>query len=699
MKEKIIECLKQNKFLSISDLTHLLNESETDLYKSLTELENENIIHKSKKDKYGLLENFHWYIGTINLKPKGYGFFKCDKLEDDVYISSLDLDNALDGDTVIAWVDLSISDIEGKKEGKVIKVLSHNKKLVCEVMANHTLKSLLYPSLKIISEDITNYKYGDLLYCEVLDADLIRKMTLKLHIVSFIGNIQDKGIEILKLCYEANVNITFDDDINKELDIIKNNFDNDFKKEKEKRRFVNRDIITIDGKDAKDLDDAISLTKLKNGNFLLGVYIADVSHYVKEGSSLDIEALNRGTSIYIVDRVIPMLPKLISNNYCSLNPHVDKLVLATEMTIDNNGKVIDKDIFEAVINSKYRLTYDIVNKMIDKDEDVTLEYNDINNMIKDMHSLSHILRDVRLRRGSLDFDIPEADIILEDDKVKDVRVKIRGEAEKIIEEFMLIANETIARTITDLSLPFIYRVHDEPNSIKLEKLNELLKKTDYRLKKNSKRITSTSIQSLLNMINKDNYLLSSMILRMMAKAKYSDVNIGHFGLACNCYTHFTSPIRRYPDLLVHRLVKKYIINADDFYKNYNDNDIISLANSIKRISQITSEKELIANNLEFAVIDLMKCEYMEDHIGDTFEGIISSITNFGMFVSLYNTIDGLVHINSLSDDYYEKINDYKIVGRSKGKEYKIGDKVFVKVINADKYSMEIDFKIVRLENK
>ena len=203
MKEKIIECLKQNKFLSISDLTHLLNESETDLYKSLTELENENIIHKSKKDKYGLLENFHWYIGTINLKPKGYGFFKCDKLEDDVYISSLDLDNALDGDTVIAWVDLSISDIEGKREGKVIKVLSHNKKLVCEVMANHTLKSLLYPSLKIISEDVTNYKYGDLLYCEVLDADLIRKMTLKLHIVSFIGNIQDKGIEILKLCFAA----------------------------------------------------------------------------------------------------------------------------------------------------------------------------------------------------------------------------------------------------------------------------------------------------------------------------------------------------------------------------------------------------------------------------------------------------------------------------------------------------------------
>ena len=713
MKNKIVELLNVNKFLSFDEIQAELETSYEELDEALKDLCNEYIIYKSKKQKYGLLESFNYYIGTIELKKKGFGFFKSDKLEEEVFIREDELDNALDKDTVLVWVDPTDSNKRGsKKEGSVVKVIKHNSDLICRIIKknfNFDNKKLICETYPDVNIEVSDYKLAvadDIVIIKVIDVDLIRKNVIYGEIIKIIGNINDIGVDIKSIAYKYGLEDDFSNEVHDNLNEVNKYYQDNKNNELSRRKRINRNIITIDGEDAKDLDDAVSVEKLENGNYFLGVYIADVSYFVHEDSKIDEEALNRATSVYLVNKVIPMLPHKLCNDLCSLNEHEDKYVMACEMEIDKHGKVIDSNVFEGIINSNHRMTYTNVNKIIDylkssnkesyEELDLINKYEDILDMVQDMKDLSQILNRMRNERGSLNFDVPEAKFIIDDnEKVVDVVLRERFDAEKLIEEFMLIANETVASLVNSLELPFIYRIHDKPNSLKLERLKNVLKNSKYSLKMKSKNITPLALQGLLNEVGSDDTIISTMLLRMMAKAKYSSENIGHYGLASKCYTHFTSPIRRYPDLLVHRLLKKYVVNSEEFYSNYSEDKYIALSNKIENIASWSSNREVNATLCEYEVEDMKKAEYMEEHIGKVFEGKITSVVNFGLFVTLPNTIEGLVHIRTLDDDYYN-FNDYKmcLIGERTNRTYKLGDKVKIKVSNASKESKEIDFIII-----
>ena len=707
MRDEIIKLFSEYKFLKIDEIARLLNYSKEDIEKELNALINEYIIYKNKKDNYGLLASFNYYLGTIELKKKGYGFFKSDSLDTDVFIPMLDLDNALDKDTVVVWINPS--NIDNKYEGKVVKVVKHNNDLICRVEHKYhhfdnkilILRCDMYPDVKIEVDDFKNAVIGDLVCVKVNDVDLIKKNTIYVSINNVIGNEKEKDIDIKSLIYKYGIRDGFDSNIYKELKEISDEYNK--LTSSTKRKYVNRDIITIDGADAKDLDDAVSVKKLDDGNYFLGVYIADVSYFVKENGYIDKEALMRGTSVYLIDKVIPMLPEGLSNDLCSLNEHTDKYTVALEMTIDKYGKVIESDIFEAVINTKFRMTYDNVQILIDylkssdKESferlDIVSKYVSILDMIQDMKDLSCILTNMKKRRGSLDFDIPEAKFFTNDDgKIVDVVAREQNTATRIIEDFMICANETIAETISNLNLPFIYRIHDKPVSLKIARFKKVLSNTKYKLKRKGNDLSAYELQDLLSSLDKDDIVLKENILKMMAKAKYASYNIGHFGLASKCYTHFTSPIRRYPDLLVHRLLKKYIINSEEFYQNYDEEKMKKLTFDIDKIAELSTNAEINANNCEFEADDMKKAEYMEAHIGEIFYGKIVSIISSGFFVVLENTIEGMVAIKDLKDDRYYYSNEKEcLIGARYNRLYKIGDKLKLVCIYSNKEDREINF--------
>ena len=717
MKEKLITLFNEHKFLNIDEIQSLTNLDKAVLDDAINSLISEYIIYKNKKGNYGLLENFNYYLGTVELKRKGYGFFKSDKLDKDVFIPMLDLDNALDKDSVIVWINPST--IGDKYEGKVVKVVAHNTDLICRVehkfhnFNNKILRCDMYPDVKIAVDDYKGADVGDLVSVKVEDVDLIKKNTIYVSIKSIIGNEDDKDIDIKALIYKYGLRCEFPKEVYDNVEEVSKEYLKNLGENKKLRKYINRDIITIDGADAKDLDDAVSVERYEDGSYFLGVYIADVSHFVCEGSKIDKEALERGTSVYLIDKVIPMLPEALSNDLCSLNEHTDKYVMALEMHLDKYGQVIDSDISEAIINTKYRMTYDNVQILIDylkssdKESferlDVVKEYSSILNMIQDMKDLSYILTNMKKKRGCLDFDIPEAKFITDDNgKIVDVVARETNQATKIIEDFMICANETVAEMVTSLALPFVYRIHDKPLSLKIERFKKVLSNTKYKLRRNKNDLTAYELQDLLSSLDKDDIVVKENILKMMAKAKYASYNIGHFGLASKCYTHFTSPIRRYPDLLVHRLLKKYIINSEDFYQHYNEDEEKKLILSIDKIAESSSNSEINANNCEFEVDDMKKAEYMEDHIGATYDGKIVSIISSGFFVVLENTIEGMVSIKDLKDDryYYNEEKGY-LEGLRYNKKYKIGDKLKLVCVYANKDDREINFipKLLYSKNK
>ena len=705
MKEKLISLFTEHKFLNIDEIKEYIKEDFALLEEALNSLTSEHLIYKNKKGNYGLLESFNYYLGEVELKKKGYGFFKSDKLDQDVFIPMLDLDNALDGDTVIVWINPSL--IGSKYEGKVVKVVKHNNDLICRVehkfhhFDNKVLKCDMYPDVKIEVGDFKDANVGDLVSVKVKDVDLIKKNTIYVDIVNIIGNENDVDIDIKALIYKYGLVDYFKKEVCDNVEEVRLKYEKD--KNSTKRRYVDRDIITIDGADAKDLDDAVSVKKLDDGNYFLGVYIADVSYFVEKDSYIDKEALSRGTSVYLIDKVIPMLPEALSNDLCSLNENTLKYVMALEMTVDKYGHVIDSDIFEAVIKTKYRMTYDNVEILIDylkssdkenfERMDVVDKYSSILDMIQDMKDLSYILTNMKKKRGSLDFDIPEAKFITNDEgKILDVVAREANTATKIIEDFMICANETVAETVAGMSLPFIYRIHDKPVSLKIARFKKVLSNTKYTLKRSKNDLSAYEIQDLLASLDKDDIVVKENILKMMAKAKYASYNIGHFGLASKCYTHFTSPIRRYPDLLVHRLIRKYILNSEEFYKNYSDEEMKILIQDIDRIADASTNAEINANNCEFEADDMKKAEYMEGRIGDSFDAKIVSIISSGFFVVLENTIEGLVSIKDLKDDryYYNEEKGY-LIGTRYNRIYKIGDKLKVVCTYANKQDREINF--------
>ena len=599
------------------------------------------------------------------------------------------MNGALHGDIVV----VEVTSKKGLElEGRILKIVKREiKTVVGTIVKNKNGLRLKIDDDKIniniilSKENLKNVVEGHKVVASVLNK--IDNHNYKGDIIKIIGHINDPGIDILSIAAKHDIEDVFPDDVIDEV----LNLPNEVLKEEYINRIDLREkmIFTIDGDDTKDIDDAISLDILENGNYSLGVHIADVSHYVKNDSPLDKEAYERGTSVYLADRVIPMLPHKLSNGICSLNPNVDRLTISCVMEINNQGEVVNYDIFESVIKSNIQMTYKKVNKILE--EDIIPEgYENYVSTLKKMKILADILRKNKTEKGYIDFDLDESKIIVnEKGEAIDVILRNRGTGEKLIEDFMIAANETVARHIFYMDYPFIYRVHGEPNEEKIKKFLNYVSILGYTINGKINKITPKSMQNLLNQLKdaKEYSMLSSQLLRSMQKAIYDTKNIGHFGLASKCYTHFTSPIRRYPDTTVHRLLHTYLFN-----KNLNIETIKYWENKLPFIAEQSSIKERNSIECEREVDDMKKAEYMEKHIGERFEGIISGVVSFGIFVELPNLIEGLVRVEDIKGDYYTyDETSFALIGKKNKRGYRLGDKIKVIVKSASKEKHTIDF--------
>lgn len=699
MKEQIINILtnihEAKTLIEINDLLNLKTVAEyQELTKNIEELVNDYIVFKTKKDKYLLMKNCPGLkIGKIAINKKGFGFLILDK-EDDIYISANNLGSAIHNDIVL--VDIIKKGL--KPEGRVLKVIKRDLENIVGEVIEKDNKLLLKPddnklnlTIHLTRETTKNVVEGH----KVL-VHLTKKLGNKSYLadcIKIIGHKNDAGIDILSIAYKYNIMDSFSPDTLKELEDIPNEVNS---KDLENRKdLTNEEIFTIDGADTKDIDDAISL-KYQNGIYTLGVHIADVSNYVIENTALGDDAYNRGTSSYLADTVIPMLPHKLSNGICSLNENVIRLTMSCVMDINSKGDIINYDIFPSYIKSKKKMTYSCVNSILEE-KIIPEGYEPFKDTLIKMNELAKILRKRKVNRGYIEFEIDEAKVIQDENgKAIDIVKRTREDGENLIEDFMIAANETVAAHISNMELPFIYRIHALPNAEKIEDFMNLVKALGYKINTNITEITPKTMQKLLEELkDKPEFpILSSLLLRSMKKAEYSKTNIGHFGLASEDYTHFTSPIRRYPDLVVHRLLKKYLIEKD-----FSMSTINYLESSLVTIAEHSSEREVASINAERDVNDMKMAEYMESHIGEEYIGTISSVTNFGFFVALDNLIEGLVHVNTLKGDYYNYVPELlSLIGKSTKKTYRVGDKIKIKVINASKENALIDFEIVGDKN-
>lgn len=518
-------------------------------------------------------------------------------------------------------------------------------------------------------------------------------------IIEIIGYIDQAGVDMMSLIKEYDLPYEFPEPVLKEAKKI--NQEVDLKNIKNRRDLRNQEIFTIDGEDAKDLDDAVNVEKLENGNYQLGVHIADVSHYVKEGSFLDKEAILRGTSVYMLDRVIPMLPVELSNGICSLNAGKDRFAISCVMEINPKGQVVSSDIFKSVIKVTERMSYTSVQKILDdSDKEITKRYADYIEHFKRMEELAHILKNRRAKDGSLNLDIPETRVVLNEKGIAiDIKKYELTFANEIIEQFMLTANETVAEKFFWLEAPFIYRVHEAPDMEKVTELNKFLFNLGYRVKCNKEEVHPTAFADVLEKIKgkPEEMVISNLVLRTLKVARYESENKGHFGIASKYYCHFTSPIRRYPDLFIHRIISRYM---EEGY-NLSEKEIEKYKQQATKYAQTSSEREKIAQKVERESVDIKMAEYMESHIGEEYPGIISSITSFGVFVELENTVEGMIRFDKLGDEYFIYDEDRKtLLGEKTKTMYHIGDKINIRVIRADKLSRQIDFeKVVKEEEK
>ena len=667
--------------------------------KALKTMEKEGLIVRTKKDRYAVPERLGLITGRLQAHSKGYGFLIPDvEGEKDVFIPSNCMNGALNGDRVL--VQVTREDRNGKKrEGEIEKVIERANKRVVGVYEDSRNFGFVVAEDTRINQDIfiskkdkNGAKEGDVVIVEITKWPEKRRSPEGI-VVEVLGQKGDVGLDILTIIKKFGLPEEFPHKVQAFAESIPQEVD---PKEINRRRDL-RDIkmVTIDGEDAKDLDDAVSIEKLPNNRFKLGVHIADVSHYVREKNPLDKEALKRGTSVYLIDRVIPMLPRELSNGICSLNPQVDRLALSCFMTIDNNGKVLDHEIRESVIKTNERMTYTDVTKILrDNDKELMQRYDYLIEDFKCMEELANILYKKRIKRGAIDFDFEEAKITL-DEKGKPIEIKPyeREIANRMIEEFMLVCNETIAEHMYWTNLPFVYRIHENPDSEKLEKFKEFIFNLGHFVRW-SPEIKPRDLQKVLDEFKgeKEEVVVSTLLLRSMMQARYSPENVGHFGLAAEYYCHFTSPIRRYPDLQIHRIIKEHLNGKIDEGRA---NKLISL---VDYASKQSSETERIAQEAEREVDDLKKAEYMLDRIGEEFSGYISSVTSFGMFVELPNTIEGLVHITALDDDYYIYDEDHLcLIGERKKKIYRLGDAVKVSCSRVDIPNREIFFDLLECE--
>ena len=698
MRENVLYVLDNlydaKDLIAINDLLNLKTPQELkELENTLNELIDEYLVFKTKKDKYILLKNCPYLkIGKYSSNKKNFGFVILDK-EDDIYVRDEFSKGAIDGDIVLC----EITGKGIKREGHINRIIKRDlHDLVGEIVLVNNKLSVRLSNEKLdltlkMDDSINRCVEGQIVLIS-LDKKIGPK-SYKASIKKVIGHKNDPGVDILSIAYMYDIEPNFSKEVEEELKSIPSQVN---ESDLVGRVDLTDEIIfTIDGKDTKDIDDAISLKK-ENDEYVLGVHIADVSNYVKENTALGDAAYERGTSNYLADTVIPMIPHQLSNGICSLNEGVLRLTMSCVMHINSHGKVTSYDIFKSYIKSSKKMNYTDVNNILMRDI-VKEDYKPYKDILIMMNKLAHIIRQERISRGYLDFDLDEPKIVQDENGVAiDVIRDEREDGEKLIEDFMIIANETVATHIYNMDLPFIYRIHSNPSPEKISDFVNLLKILGYKLNTRINEITPIKMQHILTEISdkKEFKVLSSLLLRSMKKAEYSKENIGHFGLGSKAYTHFTSPIRRFPDLTVHRLLKKYL-----YEKDYSMTTISTLNSMLEQIAKHSSDKEVAAVNAERAVDDMKMAEYMESHIGEEYDGMITSVTNFGFYVELDNMIEGLVHIKTIKGDYYNYVPDrLALIGKSTKKTYTIGDIVHVKCTNASKKTMLIDFEICEAKN-
>ena len=694
MKNTIIEKLKEeNKGLTLIEINDLLGlntvEEYKELQKEITTLVSDGLIHKSKKDKFILMEKCTSLLtGILHINKNGNGFVDT-KYDEDTFIRRENLNGAVDGD----FVEIDVQN----DEGIVVNILKRDLNLIVGEIVKDKKNNLTFKlddKKKQINIKLTKESLEHLVEGHKVLVQIIKELDKNLYlgkVVKVIGHKNDPGVDIMTIACKHEIFLDISDAAKKQVENMETVVS---KEDIINRKDLRKEIIfTIDGDDTKDIDDAVSINK-DGDNYILGVHIADVSHYVNEGTPLFDSAYEKGTSSYLADTVLPMLPHELSNGICSLNEGVDRLTISCEMTINKQGKVLDHDIFLSVINSKKKMTYKNVN-MILKENIIPNSYEPFVDKLKLMQELANILRKEKINRGYIDFDLDEAKIIQDENgKAVDIIKRTQDVGEKIIEDFMIIANETIATHVFNMDLPFVYRIHGKPNPEKIEDFLNFVKLLGYKIDISTVDLTPKKMQDILEILHdkKEFEILSDLLLRSMKKAIYSSNNIGHFGLASKIYTHFTSPIRRFPDLMVHTLLHKYL-----FENKINMETIRYYENYLPDACEHASKKEVDAQEAEREVLDMKMAEYMENYIGQEYEGIISGVTNFGLFIKLPNLIEGLVHISSLKGFYNYVPELLSLVCDNKIK-YSLGQTVKVKVTGASKENSTIDFEIVENNN-
>ncbi|OMF72040.1 ribonuclease R [Paenibacillus glucanolyticus] len=672
--------------------------------KLLNELEQSGKIILTSTQRYGVPERMSLLRGRLQAHAKGFAFLIPDDREHpDVYIHANDLKSAMNGDIVLIKISSKQND-GGKMEGEVVRILTRAVTQVVGVFQNHEAYGFVLPDDKRINRDIFIPKHA------INGAVDGVKVVVKLvsypegraaaegEVVEILGHKDDPGIDILSIIRKHQLPEGFPEEVLAEADAAPDSITEDEIVQQGRRDLRGLNIVTIDGEDAKDLDDAVNVERLPNGNFRLGVHIADVSYYVRERSELDKEAYNRGCSVYLVDRVIPMLPHRLSNGICSLNPQVDRLTMSCEMEFNEQMKVVKHDIFTSVIRTKERMTYNNVRKiLVDEDPELIERYSDLVDDFRLMRELALKLRNRRMRRGAVDFDFVESKVIVDENgKAVDIVKRERSIAEQIIEEFMLAANETVAEHFHWLKVPFIYRIHEDPDQEKLQNFMAFAANFGHQVKGRGNSIHPRALQNLLEDIQgtKEQTVLSTMMLRSMKQAKYDAESTGHFGLAAEYYSHFTSPIRRYPDLVIHRVIREVLESGGALNEKRHEH----LSGRMADIAQQSSERERVAVDAERDTEALKKAEFMLDKVGEEFEGIISSVTSFGMFIELENTVEGLIRLSAMTDDYYHFDEGHMaLIGERTSKVYRIGDDVKVRVAKVNMDDHTIDFEMVDMK--
>lgn len=699
MRDNILNVLSNvDKALDIFELQDLLEintvEETSMLSDELRKLEDEVLVYHTNKDKYMLLEKSHLRKGIMRANKKGFGFVEIENMEDDVYISQDNMNGAIHDDVVLVEITskMNIDRMEGRilkiierRVQRFIGLITFDKKGIGHVDLDDSKIKL---DIEVPREKSLNAVDGHKVIIEL--GKKISNGKYEGEVVEIIGHINDPGVDILSIIYKYDINVDFPDDVKHE--VAEFPMEVSEREHKGRRDLREEEIFTIDGDDTKDIDDAISIKKLPNGNYELGVHIADVSYYVREGSPLDNEAMERGTSVYLVDRVIPMLPHELSNGICSLNPDVDRLAMSCVMEFDGEGRQVNYEIFPSIIRSRIQMTYKKVNSILENNV-LPEGYEPYEKSLRLMGELSKILRKAKVKRGYIDFGVDEAKILVDEKCVPtDIVLRDRGVGENMIEDFMIAANECVATHIYFMNLPFIYRVHEYPKEEKIRSFLGFVSSLGYNITGNIKDVKPTTIQKILEQLKEkpEFKILSSLMLRSMQKAVYKPENLGHYGLASTCYTHFTSPIRRYPDLTVHRLLRTYLIEG-----KMDMGTLKRWEEKLVYVSEHSSSRERASIDCEREVEDMKMAEYMEQHIGEHYVGMISSVTSFGMFVELDNLIEGLVPLRDMNDFFHYDEEHMTLTGEKTHVKYRIGDKVEIKVVKASKEEKTIDFEVIK----